>query len=61
MAAMAGKLILVTAKHLTGNKQVNVRRSLNQLKWISLTNLPVPVISFDRSRNYYKLEERYKK
>ena len=31
-AAVTGKLILVTAKHLAGNKQVNVKRSLNQLK-----------------------------
>ena len=31
-AAVTRKLILVTAKHLAGNKQVNVRRSLNQLK-----------------------------
>ena len=31
-AAVSGKLILVTAKHLAGNEHVNVRRSLNQPK-----------------------------
>ena len=31
-AAVTGKLILFTAKNLVGNEQVNVRRSLNQLK-----------------------------
>ena len=30
--AVTGKLILVTAKHLARNEQVNERRSLNQLK-----------------------------
>ena len=40
------KLIFVTAKHLAGNDQVNVRRSLNQLKWMSFTNLTVSAISF---------------
>ena len=29
-AAVKGKFILVTAKHLAGNEQVNVRRSLNK-------------------------------
>ena len=31
-AAVKRKLILVTAKHLAGSEQVNVRRSLNELK-----------------------------
>ena len=30
-AAVTEKLILVTAKDLPGNEQVNVRKSLNQL------------------------------
>ena len=30
-AAVTGKLILVTAKHLVWNERMNVRRSLNQL------------------------------
>ena len=51
-AAVTGKLILVTAKHLAGNEQENVRRSLNQLKLISLANLMVSAISFIRSKNY---------
>ena len=49
---MTGKLILVTTKHLARNEQVNVRRSLNQLKYVSLTILTVSEISFVRSRYY---------
>ena len=51
-AAVTGKLILVTAKHLAGYEQVNVRRSLNQLKCISLTNLMVSATLFVRCRHY---------
>ena len=31
IAAVTGKLVVFTAKHLAEKKQVNVRRSLNQL------------------------------
>ena len=31
-AAETGNLVLVTAQHLAGEKQVNVRRSLNDLR-----------------------------